>query len=126
MINYEECPICLINEAEYYTECNHKYCITCLCRIKKCSLCCKKLLKSQICDLIKFKNLKTTNLKILLADTNILVNLHANSRIEELNVYNIYNNDDSIFNYYNSTLNPFIIQACICIGIKIYSSFFKN
>ena len=34
----ELCPVCLENEATYFTECNHKYCITCLSRIRKCSM----------------------------------------------------------------------------------------
>ena len=122
MINDIECPICLINLAEYYTECNHKYCINCLCRIKKCALCCKKLLKSETCNLIKFE--KKNNLKILL-DTNIIVNSHGNSELfEQRSVYN----NDNVFNfndYYDSTLNLFIIQACIIVGIRLYS-FFKN
>ena len=46
------CPVCINNEAECFTECNHGYCVTCLCRIEKCALCRKKLnrrvLNSQI------------------------------------------------------------------------------
>jgi hypothetical protein len=49
----ETCSICLENNAEYPTECNHKYCISCLCRIKKCALCRKVLNKSKICNEIK-------------------------------------------------------------------------
>jgi hypothetical protein len=43
------CPICIENEATCVTECNHYYCITCLCKIKKCALCRKDLVRSQIC-----------------------------------------------------------------------------
>ena len=45
----ELCPIFIENEATYSTECNHKYCITCLSHIKKCGLCCKVLQRSLIC-----------------------------------------------------------------------------
>ena len=45
----ELCPICIENEASYFTECGHKYCITCLCRIKKCAMCRKVLQRSLIC-----------------------------------------------------------------------------
>ncbi len=49
----ELCPICIDNDAKYFTECNHGYCITCLCRIKNCALCRKTLLRSEMCKLIK-------------------------------------------------------------------------
>jgi hypothetical protein len=52
----ELCPICIDNSAEYYTECGHKYCIECLCRIKKCALCRKQLLKANLCIEIKKQN----------------------------------------------------------------------
>ena len=45
----ELCPVCSENEAIYFTECNHKYCITCLSRIKKCAMCRKVLQRSLIC-----------------------------------------------------------------------------
>lgn len=51
----EDCPICLTNVANYYTECNHAYCIACLCRIGKCALCRKDLLRKQLCVAIKHK-----------------------------------------------------------------------
>lgn len=49
----EICPICIENPAEYYTECGHCYCIGCLSRIKKCAMCRKSLLRSQLCLEIK-------------------------------------------------------------------------
>lgn len=54
----ELCPICIENPAEYYTECNHGYCIGCLCRIKKCAMCRKDLLREKLCKGIreKFEN----------------------------------------------------------------------
>jgi hypothetical protein len=51
----ELCPICIENEALYFTECGHGYCITCLCRINKCGLCRKSLLRSTLCVEIKRK-----------------------------------------------------------------------
>jgi hypothetical protein len=50
MATTELCPICIENEATYVTECNHSYCITCLCKIKKCALCRKELIRSKICN----------------------------------------------------------------------------
>lgn len=47
--NIETCPICREKLAEYFTECNHKYCINCLSKIKKCAICRKTLLREQLC-----------------------------------------------------------------------------
>ena len=49
------CPICIEKSATYYTECGHGYCIECLSRIKKCSMCRKFLLREQLCLEIKNK-----------------------------------------------------------------------
>ncbi len=49
------CPICYDNNAEYFTECNHKYCIDCLKRLKKCALCNKILQRSLLCQEIRSK-----------------------------------------------------------------------
>ena len=51
----ELCPICIENEATYFTECGHKYCVCCLSRIKKCAMCRKSLLRSTLCVEIKRK-----------------------------------------------------------------------
>jgi hypothetical protein len=51
----ELCPICIENEALYFTECGHKYCICCLSRINKCAMCRKSLLRSMLCIEIKRK-----------------------------------------------------------------------
>jgi hypothetical protein len=48
----ELCPICINREAEYFTECNHGYCIQCLCKLKKCGLCRKPLQKALLCNSI--------------------------------------------------------------------------
>jgi hypothetical protein len=50
------CSICITNISEYYTECNHGYCINCLSRINKCALCRKSLLRSQLCIEIRSKH----------------------------------------------------------------------
>lgn len=49
------CPICIQNKAEIFTECNHSYCIQCLCRIKKCAMCRKTLLRAELCEEIKHR-----------------------------------------------------------------------
>lgn len=51
----ELCPICIENEATYFTECGHKYCVCCLSRNNKCAMCRKSLLRSTICVEIKRK-----------------------------------------------------------------------
>jgi hypothetical protein len=51
----ELCSICIENEATYFTECGHKYCVCCLSRIKKCAMCRKSLLRSTLCVEIKRK-----------------------------------------------------------------------
>jgi hypothetical protein len=51
----ELCPICIENEALYFTECGHGYCICCLSRINKCAMCRKSLLRSTLCIEIKRK-----------------------------------------------------------------------
>ena len=61
-----ECSICYMDllDDPKYTECNHVYCINCICKIKKCSMCrrelnhvnmCREIIK-QNCEIIK-KNL---------------------------------------------------------------------
>jgi len=45
----ELCPICIENDAVYFTECGHGYCINCLRRIAKCALCRKVIQRPLIC-----------------------------------------------------------------------------
>ena len=47
------CPICIEKPAKNYTECGHSYCIGCLSRIKRCAMCRKSLLRTQLCRDIK-------------------------------------------------------------------------
>ena len=49
----ELCPICIENIANCYTECNHSFCINCLCKIKKCAICRKPLLREKLCKEIR-------------------------------------------------------------------------
>jgi hypothetical protein len=49
------CPICIENEVINFTECNHGFCITCLCRIKKCAICRNPLQRAKICSQIQQK-----------------------------------------------------------------------
>lgn len=43
------CIICYTNQLEVYSECNHRYCICCLSRLKKCAFCNKVLNRFLIC-----------------------------------------------------------------------------
>lgn len=54
-ISNELCPICIESPIQYYTECNHGYCINCLSRIKKCAMCRNLLQRAKICIQIKQK-----------------------------------------------------------------------
>lgn len=63
----ELCPICIESPIQYYTECNHGYCIGCLCRIKKCAMCRNPLQRAKICIQIKQK------VKLINPDTNPLI-----------------------------------------------------
>ena len=44
----ELCPICIDKEINVFTECNHGYCIGCVCRIKKCAICRNPLQRAKI------------------------------------------------------------------------------
>lgn len=57
----EMCPICINTQIQVYTECNHGYCINCLCRLNKCALCRKKLQRKILCDEIQKKNNRYVN-----------------------------------------------------------------
>jgi hypothetical protein len=52
----ELCPICIEDRGEYYTECGHNYCIKCLSKIKKCAICRKQLVRTNLCIQIKSFN----------------------------------------------------------------------
>lgn len=56
------CPICIEKSATYYTECGHGYCLECLSRIKKCSMCRKFLLREQLCIEIKKHKIKSQDI----------------------------------------------------------------
>lgn len=51
----ELCPICIEKPAEYFTECNHGYCIGCLSHISRCAMCRNALQRAKICIQIKLK-----------------------------------------------------------------------
>lgn len=53
----ELCSICLEKSILWHTECNHKYCINCLCRIKKCAMCRNPLQRAKICEQINKNNI---------------------------------------------------------------------
>lgn len=63
----ELCPICIESPVTYFTECNHGYCIGCLCRIKKCAMCRNPLQRAKICIEIKVK------VKLIYPESNSLI-----------------------------------------------------
>lgn len=64
MSNIEYCPICIDKPITVFTECNHGYCINCLCRIKTCAMCRNLLVRSKICSEIKTKYRVRVNMPI--------------------------------------------------------------
>ena len=48
-----ECPICLENDAKYYTEGYHIFCLNCLIKIRKCAICRKSLIRVSLCQDIR-------------------------------------------------------------------------
>lgn len=56
-IEEETCPICIINEPNCYTECGHSYCINCLSKIRHCAICRKNLIRVNLCNEIRNKNI---------------------------------------------------------------------
>jgi hypothetical protein len=55
------CPICLFRTTTHITQCNHSYCINCLCRIKKCAICRTQLQQFIINNEIRSKNRTISN-----------------------------------------------------------------
>jgi len=84
----ELCPICIQNNCEYFTECNHSYCITCLCRIKKCAICRKELNKFKLCnEIISRFNKKELDILFTINETtleNRQIRLNFNHPIREM------------------------------------------
>ena len=99
----ELCPICIENEAIYLTECNHKYCITCLNKIKSCALCRKKLLRPIICSKIRTKVKLIAPIFVSECETNSLtvdyIYLDINERREFVDRYHAIANQ-----YYNNVV----------------------
>lgn len=92
----ELCTICIENPAEYFTECGHKYCIECLCRIQKCALCRKQLIKVKLCIEIKNKNKNIQNFDFL--DTRTLIReINAESIRINLNVLRVMSRMGELF-----------------------------
>ena len=77
----ELCPICIESQVTYFTECNHGYCISCLCRIKKCAMCRNSLQRNKLCIEIK-QNVILIN------------NTPTNGTTEDINIYNFSLNLD--------------------------------
>ena len=89
----ELCPICIENQAEYYTECGHAYCINCLCRIKKCAMCRHSLQRAEICIQIRKKAVKPIHSKpihsidYISEDGSIRVRMGPHDVIPEVRMY---------------------------------------
>jgi len=81
----ELCPICIDKEATVFTECNHGYCVCCISRIKKCSMCRKPLLHNELCNEIICWHSKKNNAS--------LVSEERNNSDSGINVYNFALND---------------------------------
>ena len=77
-------------KSDYFTECNHKYCIDCLKRLTKCAMCNKILNRSLICQEIRNK-------------------FHNENRSDMSDIYIIYysfiTSNDSLTNWFNSIFN---------------------
>ncbi len=54
-MSIELCPICIEKPGINFTECNHGFCISCLCRIKKCAMCRNPLQRAKLCLQIQQK-----------------------------------------------------------------------
>lgn len=63
----ELCPICIESPIQHYTECNHGYCIGCLCRITRCAMCRNPLQRTKICNEIKY------NIRLIEPDINPII-----------------------------------------------------
>ena len=71
-LEVEMCPICIEKPTEYFTECNHGYCLECLSHLKNCALCRKSLLRNQLCIEIKCK-IKFNELEIYSAVEHLII-----------------------------------------------------
>lgn len=87
----ELCPICIENSAEYYTECNHGYCIGCLSKIKRCALCRKNLIHSLVC--VEILNSKKNKIKYNYSNYNYI---QFNELTNNINVYSFYLEDNNL------------------------------
>lgn len=47
------CPKCNQREAQYFTECNHSYCIECLCHMEYCYICKNPLQREELCKEVR-------------------------------------------------------------------------
>ncbi len=79
----ELCPICIEKPIQYYTECNHGYCVNCLCRIKKCAMCLNLLQRAKICIQIKEKS------NCFIKRENENFNTATNQQLEGINIISL-------------------------------------
>lgn len=122
----ELCPICMEKSEEYFTECNHSFCIGCLCKIKKCAMCRKPLLREKLCKEIKqnvrlINNVSNyTNFEELDNRVNAIISRNYNSRYRIQSSYELhnqrpvsqlidsahYNNNEEEYDEYGRRINP--------------------
>jgi hypothetical protein len=95
----ELCPICISREAEYITECNHGYCIECLCKLKKCALCRKTLQKTLLCNQIRKPG-----------ELNITSNYHRNRTIQNT-IYNSHHSSSRTSSSNISGIHPWHLKT---------------
>ena len=103
----ELCPICIDTDTNVFTECNHGYCISCLCRIKKCAMCRNPLQRNKLCIEIKQK------VKLINSDTNSFI---FNRRVTAT----ISRNGDLITRTYFDRVTPTPTNGTI-EGISVYN-----
>jgi hypothetical protein len=93
----ELCPICLEKQADSVTECNHMYCVNCLCRVKKCPMCRKELNKAKLCIEIRKVSNQLSDIYSVMPDESSFVAREETNSIPPFNwdiTWGIHGGDD--------------------------------
>ena len=120
----ELCPICIDKEANVFTECNHGYCISCVCRINKCAMCRKPLQRNKLSSEITNWHSKKAE-KIFENNRKLFENLpYANDyQIEVEFIYNIqseFGRDNTFLRNY--AINYNVLRIMSGLGLLAYSN----
>ena len=119
----ELCPICIEKYAENYTECGHQYCISCLCRIKKCAMCRNPLQRVKICieikSKVKFIDTPSEKIKIVYVNNTMTEGINLSSRI--VNIPQSERFSESEGSYFNTVRSVSTTSVSTNEGINIYS-----